>query len=298
MADAYLRTAPAYPQGRFKGRGVVICGGGERYFPSAWVCLRMLRHLNCKLPIELWQLTESELSARQRDLVEALGVTCVDAGERRMSHPLRMLNGWELKPYAVIHSSFDEVLLLDADNVPVRDPTFMFDTREYVRAGAVFWPDYGRLGPNHEIWRICRVPYRDEPEFESGQVLVNKRRCWEALQMTLHLNDHSDFYFDFIYGDKETFHMAWRMLGQEYAMVPWDLVPLQGVTMCQHDFQGRRLFQHRHGAKWSLAQENRRIDGFEMEDLCLEFLRELAVADRLEGFGLSAMGSGFKQPGL
>ena len=67
----------------------------------------------------------------------------------------------------------------------------------------------------------------------------------------MHLNEHSDFYYQYVHGDKETFHMAWRMLGQEYAMVPHPLHPLEG-TMCQHDFEGRRVFQHRNMLKWSV----------------------------------------------
>ena len=40
-----------------------------------------------------------------------------------------------------------------------------------------------------------------------------------------------------------------RMLAQDYAMVPHALHPLEG-TMCQHDFEGRRVFQHRNMLKW------------------------------------------------
>jgi hypothetical protein len=118
------------------------------------------------------------------------------------------------------------------------------------------------------------VPYRDEPEFESGQILVNKQRCWRALQLTMHMNEHSDFYYNYVYGDKETFHMAWSMLGQKYAMVPFPIKPLD-ATMCQHDFEGRRVFQHRNLAKWTLKGTNPRIKGFEMEEECLGFLEEL-----------------------
>jgi hypothetical protein len=277
VAEAFLQRAPAYPAGRFSGRGVVICGGGERYFPSAWVCIRMLRHLGCRLPVELWHVTDAELDEPLRRLVSPYGVRCVNAEEVRLCQPVRMLNGWEIKPYAIAHCRFEEVLLLDADNVPVRDPTYLFESDEYAAAGSVFWPDYGRLGPDHPIWRICRVPFNDEPEFETGQVVVDKSRCWLPLQLTGHLNDHSDFYYRYIYGDKDTFHLAWRILGMAYAMMPSPLEPLQGVTMCQHDFQGRRLFQHRHGAKWTLNGENPRIAGFEMEDVCLEFLQELSA---------------------
>jgi hypothetical protein len=274
MADEFLRSAPPWPEDRFRGRGIVMCSG-DKYFPSAWVCIRMLRHLGCELPIELWQLSEQELGAPLRRLLEPYAVRCVDASEVRQRHPVRQLNGWELKPYAMLHSAFEEVLWLDADNVPVRDPTFLFDAEPYRRQGAAFWPDFGRLGPERAIWRICQVAYADEPEFETGQVVLNKRQCWHALQLTMHLNEHSDFYYRHVHGDKETFHMAWRMLGRDYAMVPTPPHPLKG-TMCQHDFEGRRLFQHRNTAKWRLRGGNRRVEGFELEAVCLGFLDELA----------------------
>jgi hypothetical protein len=272
VADRFLRSLPPYEPGG-GGRGIVICAGA-RQFASAWVCVRMLRHLGCELPIELWQLSSSELGRHLRDLLLPYSVECVDAAEVREHHPVRRLGGWELKPFAILHSGFDQVLYLDADNVPVRDPSYLFDSHPFERTGAVFWPDAERLGPDDPIWRICGVDYRDEPEFETGQIVVDKRRCWEALQLTMHMNAHSDFYYRYVHGDKETFHMAWRMLVREYAMVQR---PLQALpfAMCQHDFEGRRVFQHRNRAKWVAGRENRRVDGFELEDVCLGFLAEL-----------------------
>jgi len=274
MAGAFADASPPYPDGRFRGRGVVICGGGRKYFPCAWVCARMLRHLGCGLPIQLWHLGEREADARMRALMEGLGVECVDAEALRERHPARTLNGWELKAYALLHAPFEEVLLLDADNVPVVDPSFLFDAPEYREAGAAFWPDFGRLAPDRSIWSVCGVEYRDEPEFESGQVLVDKRRCWPALQLSMHYNEHSDFYYHHVYGDKETFHLAFRRLGAPYAMPARPIDALDGC-MCQHDFEGNRVFQHRNMDKWRLDGSNRRIDGFQHEDLCRSFLAEL-----------------------
>jgi hypothetical protein len=292
VADDFVRRIPPFPNDRFSGRGIVICGGGLTYFPPAWVCIRLLRHLGCTLPIELWQTTSSELTDEWRALVEAQGVRCVDAGEVRLRHPARTLGGWQLKPYSLLHCPFEQALLLDADNVPVRDPTFLFDSPPFRRTGAVFWPDMSSFPPDDPVWRICGVPYRDEPQFESGQVLVDKRLCWRALHLTTHLNDHSDFYYGHMYGDKDTFHMAWRMLDQEYAMVPraprW--LP---HTMCQHDFEGELLFQHRHRAKWRLGRPNPRIKGFRMEKFCRAALAELARhTSELTARSLAAMAAG------
>jgi hypothetical protein len=244
----------------------------------------MLRHLGCRLPIEFWQLRNAELPETVRPLLRQLDVHCVDAGQIRQQHPIRFLSGWELKPYAILHSGFEQLLYLDADNLPVIDPTYLFDSDEFTRTGGVFWPDYGRIAADRAIWRICGISYRDEPEFESGQMLIDKRRCWKPLQVTMHMNNHSDFYYRYIHGDKDTFHMAWRMLEQSYSMVPH---PIHGLSaaMCQHDFAGNRVFQHRNLDKWRLGGGNRRVEGFDHEELCRTFLAELAAHWQINSVG-------------
>jgi hypothetical protein len=270
---SFVRYLPTYPGG-FAGRGIVICGGGVRYFTNAWVCVQMLRRHGCRLPVQLWHLGPKECDDRMKELMGPLGVECVDALEIRRKVPARILNGWEIKPYAVLNCPFREVLLLDADNVPLVDPEFLFETPQFRQEGAIFWPDFGRLAPTRDIWRLCEVAYRDEPEFETGQLVVDKERCWAALRLTMWMNEQSDFFYRHIHGDKETFHMAFRRAGKGYAMPETPIHALRG-TMCQHDFEGRRVFQHRNLAKWSLHDVNPVIDGFLMESECREHLDQL-----------------------
>lgn len=272
--DAVVAASHDYPADRFFGRGITICAGGETYFTNAYVCVRNLRALGCELPVQLWHLGPNEITDTMRRSVESLNVEFVDGTKIAETYPARILRGWEIKPYAIIHSRFEEVLALDADNVAVQNPEFLFETPEYCRAGAIFWPDYGRLAPARQIWQICGVEYRDEPEFESGQIVVDKQRCWKALQVTMHLNEWSDFYYQYVHGDKETFHMAWRKLNQEYAMPSRGIHSLPG-TMCQHDFSGARLFQHRNMLKWKLRANNKTVPGFERENECLTYIADL-----------------------
>jgi len=57
-------------------------------------------------------------------------------------------------------------------------------------------------------------------------------------------------------------------------------------TLCQHDFEGRRIFQHRL-KKWSLHGENSRTEDFWFEEDCLRYLAELRA---LLGDGGAASG--------
>lgn len=60
-------------------------------------------------------------------------------------HDLQLYaNLTQIKADAIIASSFEEVLYLDSDNIPLRDPTYLFDTELYAGEGrprAVFWSD-------------------------------------------------------------------------------------------------------------------------------------------------------------
>ncbi len=274
LIEQAAASLPEYPSDRFAGTGIILCAGGVRYFTNAWICIQMLRRQGCTLPIQLWHLGRAEIDARMASLAAPLGVECIDALRLMRRHPLRSPLGWELKSYALVHSRYRNLLLLDADNVAVRDPSILFRSPQFAEFGAIFWPDYGRLARTRPIWRLTGIAYRNEPEFESGQIVVDKFRCWRALQLALWINDHSEFFYRHVHGDKETFHLAWRKLDQPYAMPSKPIHTLPG-TMCQHDFQGRRLFQHRNLKKWEFFKPNERIPGFRFEKECLEYLEQL-----------------------
>jgi hypothetical protein len=113
-----------------------------------------------------------------------------------------------------------------------------------------------------------------EPEFESGQILVDKDRCWPALRLALWFNEHSDFYYDYLHGDKDTFSLAFHRLKTPFCLVPHPPQKFIG-GLYQHDFAGRRLFQHRNLSKWTLLDQNQCITGFEFENECLADLERL-----------------------
>src|SRR6185369_10533995 len=248
LLDQFLRSMPAFPDQRFHGRGIVLCGGGSVYFPCVWVCIRMLRRFGCTLPIELWHRGPRELTDEMKRLLEPYDVVFRDAFQVAREYPVRRLDGWELKPYAIVNSRFAEVLYIDADNVSVRNPEFIFDTPLYRETGSLFWQDLPndfleQVYLKHSAWELLGLPVRDEPQFESGQLLVDKRRCWRPLQLTLHLNEHSDYYYAAFFGDKDTFHLAWRKLGQEYSLNPHPPGALgANWVLIQFDPDGERLF--------------------------------------------------------
>jgi glycosyltransferase involved in cell wall biosynthesis len=262
------------------GRGIVIPGGGEKYFPGAWALIHLLRiTLKCDLPIELWHLGAEELPQQAIPALQKLNVNCRDAYAEGYKPGAISRKGWPLKVFALLNTSFSEVLLLDSDNVPVRDPSFLFDAPAYKKTGALFWPDFGSLGKHRAIWEVCDVPYRDEPELESGQLVVDRSKHLNALTLAMFYNTHADFYYRLINGDKETFHMAWRRLNMDYTLIGTPVFHLP-YTMVQHDPSGKPLFQHRYGDKLRRDLRNYRIEGFVHEAECIGFIQLLNKSEQ------------------
>ncbi len=244
-AEAFLAEIPDYPEGRYRGRGVIIAGGGERYFPSLYVSVRALRHAGCGLPIQVWYLGRNdEMPAERQALLAPYGVECVDADAVRVRHPARTLNGWELKVFATLHSDFEELLFLDADCYPCRNPEFLFDHADYRARGAVFWPDVALIDDRLRWPAFGVADPRRLGSVESGQYVLNKRLVWKALNLAWFYNDYSDYYYRYCYGDKHTFEVAWARCGPPFVM--WEPnARWVGVAYLHPGPDGLPLFVHR-----------------------------------------------------
>jgi hypothetical protein len=285
-AEDFLAAVPAYPEGRYRGRGVVIAGGGNRFFPSLYVTVRALRHVGCRLPIQVWYLGRNdEMPAGQQAILAPYGVECVDADRVRRRHPARRLDGWELKAFATLHSPFEEVLFLDADCYPCRNPEFLFEREEYRARGAIFWPDITADDPLL-VWSAYGVPDpRRLGSVESGELVVNKRLCWRPLNLAWFYNDHSDYYYRYGFGDKHTFEVAWTRCDRPFVM--WEpYANWSGVAYLHRGPDLRPLFVHRCCDKFRFANHEYNTEqffptllfhaSFPLERECWQWMSELA----------------------
>jgi len=108
------------------------------------------------------------------------------------------------KPAAIISATFAEILFLDSDSYLVRDPEYLFVSDPmYLRFGALFFPDALLSGQHLAVWKLLNTTCgRDEFEFDSGALLVNKRRVWNALYITKLMNDQYELFYKWV---KENF---------------------------------------------------------------------------------------------
>lgn len=107
-------------------KGIVVCGGGYRYFSNFFIQLRTLRVLDCGLPVELW-ITADEFPSGDIEILNILRnynarLVSAPVGCSRSRLPSNSRWQWLLKPWSLLHSEFREVIYLDADSFPVRNP--------------------------------------------------------------------------------------------------------------------------------------------------------------------------------
>ena len=258
-------------------RGIIIPAGGARLFTCAWVAVRMLRDfLKTALPIQIWHIGPREMSPAMIALMAEQEVESVDAlaliGNEEGDEV--ELGGFELKSFALLRCAFREVILLDADNVPLIDPGELFAHESFAETGAIFWPDLVSITASSRIWDLCDVAYRQMPSLESGQMAIDRVRHYPALSLSWFLNRNSRIIYRHIYGDKDSFLIAWMALGSTFHLVRHAAKRLYG-SICQHHPDGRRMFQHRNGRKWVLRGDNPEIEEFHEERRCLSYLSEL-----------------------
>ena len=210
-----VENTPAYSEKTYCGKGIVIPAGGVYYLTNAYINLHMLRDSGCQLPVEIWYIGTKEIVPAIMDQLTKMGAVCKDITE----HFSHSINGYEVKIHSIIASSFEEVMLLDADNVVFQNPEFLFDSPEYIKTGALFWPDIQGLKKNNLLWTVLDLPPQNVHGQESGQLVINKKKCWAPLYLCLHMNKKSQFYYQHVWGDKDTFQLSWKALGYPFHMM-------------------------------------------------------------------------------
>jgi len=261
--QSHVTSIPEYPKDNFIGKGIVISAGGIKYFTCAWILIKNLRTIGCNLPIELWHLGP-EISDEIIEELKELDVLCRDF--LGIAH--NNLTGVMLKPLAIVHSSFKEILFLDADNNCINDPSYLFESKEYLDTGAIFWPDYWTTAKDNPIWKIVDSTDYNQQEQESGQILIDKERCWKEINLCLYFNIKHEVYHKMLYGDKDTFKFAWIALKSKYHMIERPVSTcgyldfnhrFRGNTMVQHDPCGDLLFLHRNLLKWDITKIGEKV---------------------------------------
>ncbi|KAI9476447.1 MAG: mannosyltransferase putative-domain-containing protein [Benjaminiella poitrasii] len=218
-------------------RGIVMCVGNDQ-FKHAVVSVQAIREiLQSNMPVEIFYIDEYDLSEENRAFLNTIPNVTTHDISKRINNRYTQFGGWDIKPYAMLASSFQEVLMMDADVFMFKKPESFFEDEGYQATGALFFldrtlfnnyqegrkwlksflPTYSTYVKQSRWWKTTSTH-----EQESGIVVMNKKKVLFGLLATCKMNDKNErdrVSYRHVHGDKETFWIGFEMIQAPYAFV-------------------------------------------------------------------------------
>ncbi|ORX44686.1 hypothetical protein BCR36DRAFT_334292, partial [Piromyces finnis] len=222
----------------FNGRGIVI-STGNKHFRYAKSTIDILRNIhNCTLPIEIIYNGDNDLSKENQKQLQNFKNIFLTDFSNYFDNDIINISGWAIKPFAILASRFEEIILLDADVLYLRNPEELFEEKGYIKTGTFFFRDRTLFPGSNPAsvwlkeWMINPLPETRNSRFwnektyhemESSTVVIHKTKTILGLLNTCILNEQKyrdEVVYKLVYGDKETFWIGFDMARQSYYMNP------------------------------------------------------------------------------
>lgn len=237
-------------------KGIISTAGGS-YLPVLVISLRMLRRTGSELPVEVFLADDDEYESFICDVVlPSLNARCVVLSHILDAVPRVMqIEKYQFKLFAMLFSSFEEILFIDADSFPLLPPEILFTNEPFKSKNMVTWPDFWASTVSSYYYQIASLPTpepgtRPRQSSESGEVLLSKKSHAKTLLLATYYNLWGpNYYYPLLSqgaageGDKETFVAAATVLNEPYYQVNEDIAAighrtasgLAGSAMVQFD---------------------------------------------------------------
>lgn len=233
------------------GKRGLVSTAGATYLPVFVSSLRMLRRAGSTLPVEVYMKDAGEYEKRVcNDVLPMLDARCLVLGDvvgkGKIEH-------YQLKIFAVLFSSFEEIVWMDADCFPLGKPEELLDSDPFKSSGLVTWPDFWGSSASPLYYKISHQeapPMTARQSSETGIFLVSKKTHMLPLLLAAYYNYYGpSHYFRLLTqggpgeGDKETFLQAATAVGAPFYTVServqaighWNGESLSGSAMAQSD---------------------------------------------------------------
>lgn len=259
------------------GKGILI-SAANRHSKDVERLIRVLRALNNKLPIQIFH--RNDLSARAQDQIKLVATTdiehlldpvskhfdhkpeldllkeyqnygsefpkqqvfFVDTSKTLEHDQRRTFSGYSNKLLALMLCSFEEVIILDADTVPLVSIESFFESEKYKLGGAYFFKDrtirdynnwietnyFTKLMPSHRSsidWlfgmRVTDKTLKNRYMTgwrhlqEAGVVVINKKKHFTGILASMFLLLWKEPVKSSVWGEKELYWLGLSLVGDE-----------------------------------------------------------------------------------
>ncbi|KAL4967296.1 mannosyltransferase putative-domain-containing protein [Aspergillus stella-maris] len=218
----------------------IVSSAGSTYLPTFLVTILLLRRAGSTLPVELFMKDRTEYEASICEgILPELGVKCLVLSDI-LGGQDNTIDGFQIKSFAMLFSSFENLLWLDADCAPLHDPAVILSSDPFKSVGMVTWPDFWANTAAPVYFSISRQP---EPlstarqATEAGMLLISKSTHFLTLVLASYYNYYGpDYYYTLLdqgapgAGDKDTFLQAATALNETFYSVSESVTDVGNVT--------------------------------------------------------------------
>lgn len=228
-----------------RSQGLVVTTGTKRFRYACHLIVSLRKVLGTKLPIQIAYSGDADLPAPYRDFITSLvpGVSTFDVTSVFDDSTLDLPHGgWAVKAFAILGSTFEQVMLLDADAVFLQQPDRIFlEHPQYRETGTMLFHDrllwQGAFKERHAWWekelenttlsktikasKVYMEGYAEEGD--SGVVVADKSRL-DVLIGLLHIGWQNTrevreaYTYRQGHGDKESWWFGFELTGSPYSM--------------------------------------------------------------------------------
>lgn len=220
-------------------RGIVSTAGGS-YLPVLVISLRMLRRTGSTLPVEVFLADEAEYDQYICSVVlPSLNARCIVLSRILVAAPAQ-IQKYQFKPFAMLFSSFEDILFLDADAFPLEKPEIIFKSSVFRSKGMLTWPDFWASSVSpiyYEIADLPLPPMNLRQSTESGEIFISKKSHLRTLFLSTYYNYWGPSHYYPLFsqgaageGDKETFVAAATAMEEPFYQVSESICALGHST--------------------------------------------------------------------
>lgn len=144
-------------------KGYVLVGGG-RYSWLSYLVIKQIRATGSTLPIELFIPSSLEY---EKEFCETLlpkyNAYCNLFDDELSLHLSEKydIGGYQYKMLALLSSKFENIIYLDSDNFPVRNPEYILESSLFEEKGLILWPDAWARTTNPKFYDIAGVTIKE-----------------------------------------------------------------------------------------------------------------------------------------
>lgn len=218
--------------------GIVVPVGVKNFRFACHLIFILRTVLHSKLPIQIAYAGDGDLPLENRKSLLGLvkDIQFLDVLSVLDDESMALDRSWAIKPFAVLASTFEKLILLDADIVFLQPPETLLSRIDFQETGALFFHDrllwQGAFPERHEWWQeqmkhqkptkallsslVWTENYAEEAD--SGVVILDKSRlqvftgllhiCWQNTKAV-----REEATYTLTYGDKESWWFGLDLCG-------------------------------------------------------------------------------------